>query len=73
MFERLFAGSNLLDWPIASMIFFLGFFLAVVLRVYSKNRRNLYEQMAQLPLDDTDPNLVAQRSQQESQITETQA
>jgi cbb3-type cytochrome oxidase subunit 3 len=73
MFERLFAGSNLLDWPIASMIFFFGFFLAVVLRVYSKRRRNLYEQMAQLPFDDTDPNLVAQRSKQENQITETQA
>ena len=73
MFERLFAGSNLLDWPIASMIFFFGFFLAVVLRVYSKRRRHLYEQMAQLPFDDTDPNLVAQRSKQENQITETQA
>lgn len=73
MFERLFAGSDLLDWPIASMVFFFGFFLAVVLRVYSKSRRKLYEQMAQLPFDDTDPNMVAQRNEQENQITETRA
>ncbi len=64
MFERLFAGSDLLDWPIASMIFFFVFFAAVILRVYSKKRKNLYEHMAMLPLDDRDPNDLAEQGKQ---------
>lgn len=73
MFERLFAGSDLLDWPIVSTVFFFAFFLAVVFRVYSKKRKRLYEDMAQLPFDDRDPNDVAAETREETTMTETKA
>jgi len=73
MFERFFAGSDLLSWPIAALIFFFVFFVAVFIRVYSRKRKKLYEDMAQLPFDDRDPNEVASESREQTKTTETKA
>ena len=52
MFRDLFADLSLTSLPIAAMLLFFAFFLAVLVRVGSKSRNTQYQQMAHLPLDD---------------------
>lgn len=52
MLKQLLEDSTFL--PIAGMLFFFALFAAVLLRVLSRKRRPLYDQMSRLPLDHPD-------------------
>mgnify|MGYP000014679175 CR=1 FL=1 len=52
MWAKLFDGNELLGLPVLSMLLFIGVFIAVVIRVMSKQRRGGYESASMLPLED---------------------
>lgn len=49
MLKQLLENSTLL--PVAGMLFFVGVFATVLLRVMSRKRRPHYDQMSRLPLE----------------------
>ena len=53
MWRDLFRFSDLLDVPIAVMLFFFAVFAVVLFRALSPARAPHYETMSKLPLDDS--------------------
>ncbi len=58
MFQDLAAATGASFWAIASMLFFVVVFAAVALSVLG-GKRETYEHLARLPLDDDAPDVVA--------------
>ena len=54
MFKNLIDGSGLMDLPVLGMLFFIAVFVAVVVRVLSRRRGEVYDRMARLPLEESE-------------------
>lgn len=57
MYQEFYAHSTLLSLPLVAMVLFMGTFGVVVLRTFSRRRRDEGRErhLAQLPLDDDAP------------------
>lgn len=54
MLRQFLSNIALLDLPLIAMGIFVAFFLAVLVRVSQRSRKNEYAHMASLPLQDDD-------------------
>ena len=52
MFRDFFSGGALFSLPVIAMGIFIAIFLAVIVRVCQRSRRDEYRRMAAMPLDD---------------------
>ena len=61
MYRQFFAGMEWTGLALFAMALFLLLFMLMLLRVFVVRRRRDYDQVAQLPLDDSPPSHAADR------------
>lgn len=52
MYRQFYQGMELVHLPLFALVLFIVFFLAVIVRAFSKRQRGLYARLEQLPLLD---------------------
>jgi cbb3-type cytochrome oxidase subunit 3 len=55
VYQELFRGSDLLQWPIVGLLLFFLAFLGVVVYALAGIRKKRIDHVASLPLEDDDP------------------
>jgi cbb3-type cytochrome oxidase subunit 3 len=58
---QLMSQAGLWVYPVIALVLFLGVFVGVVVRTFSRRSRRESEQAAQLPLEDDTPILASSR------------